>query len=157
LGRELAHSLGFAFMDVEDYYFPQSDTNYKYGVARTKDQVNALLLADMRRYGQFVLASVKGNFDEDVRSIFDCAVYLHVSKEIRMQRVYERSYQKFGDRMLPGGDLFEKEQRFLDMVQSRPDNEVMESMQALRIPVIQLDGTLPIGTNVQTVIKLIAE
>ena len=157
LGKALAQALGFAFMDVEDYFFPQDDADYKYDTVRTREQVNALLLDDMKKHQQFVLASVKGNFDENVRAMLNRAVYLHVPKDIRMQRVYDRSFRKFGDRMLPGGDLYEREQRFLDMVQQRPENEVLESLQSLNIPIIQLDGTLPIETNVQAAVKLLAE
>ena len=157
LGKALAQALCFTFMDVEDYYFPQSDADYKYDVVHTKEQVNALLLADMKRHQHFVLASVKGNFDEHVRTMFDCAVYVHVPKEVRMQRVYERSLHKFGDRMLPGGDLYEREKAFVDMVQQRPENEVMESLQVLKIPIIQLDGTLPVEDNVKKLTKLLSE
>ena len=31
-----------------------------------------------------------------------------------MQRVKKRSFQKFGNRMLPGGDLHEQEEKFFD-------------------------------------------
>ena len=155
LGKALAQALEFEFMDVEDYYFPRDDSNYKYGVVRTKEQVNALLLGDMKRHACFVLASVKGNFDEKVRAEFDCAVYVHVSKEIRLQRVQDRSYRQFGDRMLPGGDLYEREQKFFDMVRSRPENEVMESLKSLNVPIIRLDGTLSVADNVQNAKQLI--
>jgi adenylate kinase family enzyme len=157
LGKALAQALGFVFMDVEDYYFPQNDADYKYDTVRTREQVNALLLDDMKKHQQFVLASVKGNFDENVRAMLNRAVYLHVPKDVRMQRVYDRSFRKFGDRMLHGGDLYEREQRFLDMVRQRPENEVLESLRSLNIPIIQLDGTLPIETNVQAAVKLLAE
>ena len=155
LGKALSGAIGYEFMDVEDYYFPQGDSNYKYGTVRTKAEVNALLLRDMKCHERFVLASVKGNFDEKVRAEFDCAVYVHVSKEIRLQRVRDRSYRQFGERMLPGGDLHERELKFLDMVRNRPENEVMESLRTLNVPVIQLDGTLPIADNVQIAKQLI--
>ena len=126
LGKELARALGYVFMDVEDYYFPSDDRDNKYEIVRAREEVNELLFADMKRHQRFILASVKGNFAENVREMFDCAVYVHVPKEIRMQRVFDRSYQQFGNRMLPGGDLHAQEQRFFDMVRERAENEVMD-------------------------------
>lgn len=35
----------------------------------------------------------------------------------RIQRVKDRSFQKFDSRMLPGGDLYEKEKAFLEMAE----------------------------------------
>lgn len=38
-----------------------------------------------------------------------------LGKEIRIQRVKSRSFQKFGKRILLGGDLYEKEKQFFDI------------------------------------------
>lgn len=47
-----------------------------------------------------------------------------------MQRVKNRSFQKFGKRMLLGGDLHEQEEKFFDFVKSRPENTVEEWAQS---------------------------
>jgi len=39
------------------------------------------------------------------------AILINVPKQIRSQRVRDRSYQKFGDRILPGGDLYDKREQ----------------------------------------------
>ena len=65
------------------------------------------------------MASVKGNFNKDIVSHFMCAVYIETPQETRIKRVYERSYNKFGERMLEGGDLYEKEKAFFDFVKSK--------------------------------------
>lgn len=41
-----------------------------------------------------------------------------------MQRVIERSFQKFGNRIFQGGDLYEKEEIFFNFVKSRTENSV---------------------------------
>lgn len=35
LGKYLAEKLGWKFIDIEDYYFPPSNTDYNYEAART--------------------------------------------------------------------------------------------------------------------------
>lgn len=61
LGKALSHELGWQFMDIEDYYFPKSNMDYNHETARTREEVTHLLLEDMKKYTNFVLASVKGN------------------------------------------------------------------------------------------------
>ena len=63
-------------------------------------------------YSFFVFASVKGDYGDALYPFFRYAVSIHVPRELRLQRVKNRSYQKFGSRMLPGGDLYEREQDF---------------------------------------------
>ena len=82
-------------------------------------------------------------------------MYLQVPKEIRMRRIYDRSYGKFGDRMLPGGDLYEAEKQFLDMAERRTDEEVEDWLAALTIPVIRADGTLPILENTKILCRIL--
>lgn len=148
LGKRLAIELGWTFKDIEEYYFPVNNTNYNYAQARTKEQVSELLLADMKKYEDFILASVKGEFGSEVSQLFTCAILIEVPKALRMERVRNRSNQKFGDRMLPGGDLYEKEEQFFDMVEKRPESYTTKWLETVDMPIIRVDGTCAIEANV---------
>ena len=65
-----------------------------------------------------------------------------------MQRVKKRSFQKFGNRMLPGGDLHEQEEKFFEFVTSRPESTVEEWIQLLSCSILRIDGTKPVEENV---------
>lgn len=80
---------------------------------------------------------------------------VEVPKKIRIQRVKDRSFQKFGERMLSGGDLFEKERKFFDIVEARPEKYAEEWVQSLDCPVIRVDGTRPVEQNVDSIIESI--
>jgi len=149
LGKSLAKALDYQFMDIEDYYFPKTNENYPYAVSRTKEEVSRLLLEDMRRYEHFMLASVKGDYGREVESMFTCAILIHVPREIRIGRVRDRSFQKFGSRMLPGGDLYEKEKVFLEMVEKRPEAAAEDWLRSTSLPVIQVDGTKSVAYNTE--------
>ncbi len=124
MGKALAERLNYHFIDVEDLYFPKTDDHYTYASPRTR---------------------------EAVYPFFRFAVVINVPKEIRMQRVKNRSFQKFGSRMLPGGDLYEKEKGFFDLVESRSEEMVEKWIQRLSCPIIRVDGTKPIGENVKLI------
>ncbi len=154
LGSELAKRLGWKFLDTEDYYFPSKDEKYKYDVTRTEAEAISLLLADMKAYDNFIFASVKGAYNQEVTNMYTGAIFVSVPKETRMERIKNRSYQKFGERMLPGGDLYEKEKSFFDMVEKRSEADVEKRLETISVPVIQVDGTLSIEENVQTLFRL---
>lgn len=153
LGRALAEKLQYRFIDIEDLYFPKTDPHYLYASPRTREEVAALLSRELETHENFVLASVKGDFGEAFSPFFRYAVLIDVPREIRLQRVRARSFEKFGDRMLPGGDLYEREAQFFDLVKSRTDDSAEKWVRGLRCPVIRLDGTGPIPENVELVIR----
>ena len=148
LGRALAERLGYRFIDNEDLYFPKTDAGYLYASPRSKEEVEALLLEEVRQYPDFVFAAVRGDYGEAVLPLYRWAVLLEVLREVRIERVRQRSFRKFGGRMLPGGDLYEKEEAFFKLVASRPEDFVEAWIPALRCPVIRVDGTRPVAETV---------
>lgn len=157
LGKALAEKLDFHLIDIEDVYFPKTNPDYPYASPRTRDEVEKILLHEMKMHENFILSSVKGDYGEDIYSFFQYAILLDVPRDIRLQRVKERSFQKFGSRMLSGGDLYEQEEKFFRLVASRDENTVEEWVKFLRCPVIRIDGTKPIDENTNVIMELIQD
>ena len=155
LGKALAEKQHFHFIDIENLYFPKTDPNYIYASPRTRKEVEKLLLNEMKTHKNFILASVKGDYGEDIYSLSQYAILLDVPKNIRLQRVKKRSFQKFGNRMLLGGDLYEQEEKFFRFVESRDENTVEEWVKSLKCPVLRIDGTQPIDENTDLIIEYI--
>lgn len=155
LGRALAARLGIHFIDNEDLYFPKTDARYTYANPRSRDEVKALLLREIGAHEDFVFASVKGDYGEDVYSLFNYAILIEVAKDVRMRRVRERSFEKFGARMLPGGDLCAREESFFAFVGGRAESTVEDWAQCLSCPIIRIDGTRPIEESIAHVLEMI--
>ncbi len=155
LGKTLAEKLHFYFIDNEDLQFPKTDSNYIYASPRTREEVEKLLFSEIKAHENLVFTSVKGDYGEAISPFFQYVVLIDVPKDIRIQRVKNRSFQKFGNRMLAGGDLYEQEKRFFDFVKSREENTVEEWVQSLSCPIIRIDGTKPIEENTNFVIEQI--
>ena len=103
-----------------------------------------------------MFAAVKGNYGDKLPAFLDHVILIEVPKEIRSRRVRERSYQKFGDRVLPGGDLYETEQNWYALTDSRPDDYVTRWLDTVQCPVIRIDGTLPVKENLEKLLILLA-
>ena len=153
MGAALAKELNFKHMDIENYYFTQSDNPY--ASARTRDEVEVLLLEDIKQNPCFVFSAVNGNMNSEINSCYDLVVYLEVPLELRMKRIRQRAYEKFGDRVLPGGDMYEQEEKFFAFAKKRTPEKIEEWLKTLTCRVIRLDGTKAVEYNVQTLIDRI--
>ena len=155
LGKALAEKLHFHFIDIENLYFPKTNPNYIYASPRTRKEVEKLFLHEIKTHKDFILASVKGDYGEDIYSLIQYAILLDVPKNILLKRVKKRSFQKFGNRMLLGGDLYEQEENFFHFVESRDENIVEEWVKSLKCPVIRMDGTKSIDENTNFIMERI--
>ena len=148
LGRLLADRMEYEFIDNEDLFFPKADPSYTFSNPRSKEEVIRLLEEKISGNNRFVFAAVKGDYGDRLIASLDYIVLIEVPKQIRSKRVRDRSYQKFGDRILPGGDLYEKESKWFSLTDNRPDTYVTDWLETLDCPVIRIDGTLQIEENV---------
>ena len=153
LGKALADKLNYRFIDNEDLYFPKTDPNYPYASERDSDEVERLLFEEIEKYKNFVFTSVRGNYGDPKHPFFQYAVLVEVPRELRLQRVKNRSFQKFGDRMMPGGDLYEHEKWFCDFVAARSEDMVEEWLKGISCTIIRVDGTKSVEENVDFIIK----
>jgi len=149
LGKELAGRIGVPFLDIEDYYFPANTTEYCYDKPREKEEVEQLLKKDMMSLSQYIVAMTRPNFSNDINSMFSSAIYIKVPKSTRLERVKERSFKRFGKRIMPGGDLYVKEKVFFEMVRNRKESEIITSLEKLRIPIVEINGERPLNENVE--------
>ena len=156
LGRLLADRMGYEFIDNEDLFFPKEDPSYTFTDPRSKEEVIRLLEERINDNNQFIFASVKGDYSDKLIASLDYVVLIDVPKQIRSKRVRERSYQKFGDRILPGGDLYDKESKWFSKTDSRPDTYVTEWLKTVNCPVIRIDGTLPPEKNLNYIVSVLS-
>ena len=156
LGKVLARQMGLHFIDVEDLYFTQESVDAPYKNPRSRAEVEDLLLHEMAEHEGFIFTTVKGDYGEGVQKYYQCIVVIEVPKKIRMLRVRNRSLQKFGSRMLEGGDQYEAEEQFFKLVESRTEAYYEDWLQTLNCPIIRVDGTNPIEDNVYFIMQQIS-
>ena len=152
VGKILADRLGYQFIDNEELYFPNPDSDYSYSTAVSKDEVIHSLEERIKENARFVFSAVKGDYGDKLISSLDYIVLIETPREIRLRRVYDRSFRKYGERILSGGDLFKKESEWFSRVGNRPEEYVTEWLATIDCPVIRIDGTLSAEENVDYLI-----
>ena len=156
LGKMLADRIGYEFIDNEDLYFPKIDAGYTFSNPRSKEEAVRLLEEKIDGNDRFVFAAVKGDYGDKLLASLDHIVLVEVPKQIRSQRVRNRSFSRFGERILPGGDLYDKEEAWFSLTDSRTEDYTAKWLETVNCPVIRIDGTLSVRQNVDYIVSAIS-
>jgi hypothetical protein len=115
LGREVAKRLGFQHFDLDDYFW-RWDTEIPFTVTRPREERIELLMGDISKFPYFVMSGSMDSYNAPFVPLFDLAVLNSAPAEMRVERVNARDFSRFGERILPGGDMFEDHKNFLSCV-----------------------------------------
>jgi adenylate kinase family enzyme len=153
LGRALARVLDIAHVDCDDHYWMPTDPPYttkRPAVARVP-----LIRAALGEAGWVLTGSFDGWGDPLIDRV-DMIVFLSTPHAVRMARLADRERQRFGDRILPDGDMHGIHRSFMDWAagyenpafngRNRARHEAWLAVQ--RAPLLRLDGDRPPDTLV---------
>ena len=159
LGRALAEKTGFRFMDTDDYYWLPAEPMYT--LKRPIPERLALMARDLDECSDAVLSGSLAGWGDPLIPRFTLAVRLVTPTPVRMERLKQREYARYGRRILPGGDLFEQSQAFLAWaaqyddglppLRSRALHDLWQ--QKLSCPLLTLDGTLSLDELAEAVLQ----
>lgn len=152
LGKIVAQKLGYLYFDVDDYIWKQN-TDSPYTQMYTREEKISRLNTDIAPYEHFVMAGSMSSFHYAFDDMFKMMVFLYVEPDIRIQRVHKRAIERFGRRVLEGGDMYESHMKFLKDNRSyeedgspnmREQKEWMTNMSCVKI---ELDGATDLESN----------
>lgn len=112
LGRKICEELGYKFMDTDDYFW--LPTNPQYTTKRSTEERLALMKKDISENSNVVISGSLAGWGDELIPLFTLAVRLVTDTEIRIERIKVREKQKFGDRIMPDGDMYEHHMEFLE-------------------------------------------
>lgn len=165
LGRELG-SRGFKWLDTDDFFWMPTDPMYT--TKRPIEERIRLIKAELEANENVALSGSVGSsrtpWGAPLFDLFDLAVFIYTPPEIRIQRLRDREYREFGDRIRPGGDMYENHTEFVEWakqydivaeeytIRSRATDEAV-IRDYLKCPVLRLDGTADVAANADLVIR----
>ena len=167
----LSKKIGFYEMDVEDYYFPEQKHSRKavlekqydalceykgelpYSMPRSSEEVQKMIRDDIDMHPQFVICGVTMNWKEEILSKIDVVFIIEVPAEERVQRVKHREELRFGSCVMPGGDMYEQQKEFRDIIRNKKHGSVEASADRIKCRKVRLDGTKSIEENIDVIIK----
>ena len=155
LAAALSQMTGIAHLDIEAYAFEEGDNPYR--AMRSKAEIEARLMEDIRKSRRFLFSAVRGDLGGELSSLYRLAVVLSAPQTVRLQRLRQRSYDRFGARMLEGGDLYAQEEAFFRFAAERSPLDAVSWLDELSCPVLYLDGRRDCGCLVAQVLAHLAE
>jgi adenylate kinase family enzyme len=146
LGRALASESGVRHVDCDDFYwFP---TNPPFTTTRPPADRVCLIKEALGEEGWVLSGSLDGWGDTLIEHV-DLIVFVYTPTSIRMARLMARERERFGNRILPSGDMYEIHTGFAAWA-AQYDNPDFPGRNLARhevwlaqrtTPVMRLDGT----------------
>lgn len=170
LTHALAKQLDCFEMDMEDYYFPEQKVSriralennaasytepldkLPFSNPETKNQVQSAIIEHIKVHPRFIISGVTMNWSDEILSRIDIAFWVQTPLEERLKRIQAREENRFGARVLDGGDMFEQQMEFRKVVENRDSKAVEECAKKFTCPVIVIDGTLSVIHNLEKII-----
>lgn len=146
-GMKLADRVGFDFLNDEDYYFLESELPFS--KSRSEEEAKDHIVSYLGCHKNVVMVATRGDLGESINPMYDCVIYLSAPVEVRFSRIKERDEKRFGERVLPGGDMYEQQRRFHEFVLSRTSEKIEKWLDTLECTVIRLDGTRAVEDNLK--------
>ena len=146
LGQALAERLGCVHFDTDDYFW--LPTNPPFVELRAVAERQQLLMDDLTAQQHWVLSGSLCGWGDVAIPLFELVVFLWIPHEVRMARLHRRENQRYGARIMPGGDMYEQSQAFFAWAASYDQGDLtIRSRQlheqwlgTLRCPIVRIAG-----------------
>jgi adenylate kinase family enzyme len=158
LAVALAERIGARHLDTDSYYW--LPTSPPFEEKRPVADRLALIRAAFAASDSWVLSGSLLYWGVELASAFDLVVFLFVPPDIRMARTEARERERYGVKILPGGEMHESHLAFLDWSRSY-DTETKSGrnlvnhkawLGTLNCPVLEIAGAQPPAETLETVL-----
>jgi adenylate kinase family enzyme len=162
LGATLAAKLQVPHFDVDDYYWYPTEPPFEQS-RPPAERVN--LLNQSLIDGQWILSGSLDGWGDEVIQGADLVVFIDTPTSLRIERLKARESLRYGERILPRGDMHAKYLAFVAWAESyeggtqagrnRPRHE--RWLKQLAVPSLRVNGELPIEQLLVQVIAAIPD
>jgi adenylate kinase family enzyme len=156
LGAALARRLGVQHLDIDDFYW--APTNPPFTTKRPAEE-RVSLIRQKREGGGWVLTGSFNGWGDALIDEVDLIVFVATPTPIRLERLLARERERFGDRIMPGGDMHEIHVAFRQWASQYDDPSFSGRNRARHetwlanqtVPVVRVDGAGDVDNLVTTV------
>ncbi|MFP4478339.1 MAG: AAA family ATPase [Candidatus Izemoplasmatales bacterium] len=120
LAEAIAKKYNFKHIDVDDFMWEKTDPPFT--VRRDNSLIKSLIEKALKDCDDAVISGPIVNIFDELKTDIDLFIYMNLDIETRIRRINEREIRRFGKRILPGGDLYNKHQAFLQWVSDYDHN-----------------------------------
>ncbi|MGP4042069.1 ATP-binding protein [Gracilibacillus sp. D59] len=155
LGSSLSKVLPYRHLDTDDYFWITKFTKQRQVPERRK-----MLEKDLIQYESWVLSGAVCGWGDNFINYFDLVIFLWIPSEIRLERLRQREFQRYGNEILAGGSKYDQSKAFLEWaalydsagmdVRSKTFHE--HWMEDLSCPILRIEGDYTVSERVSIVL-----
>ncbi|MDX8047184.1 AAA family ATPase [Gracilibacillus sp. S3-1-1] len=160
LGEALSDVLPHTKLDSDDYLWET-----KYTELRSAPERRSMLKQDVTSHKNWILSGAICGWGDSFKDYFDLVIFLEIPKDIRLQRLKDREFERYGKEVLAGGSRYEESQTFLEWaalydtagmeVRSKVLHEYW--MKELSCPILRIVGDCSVEERVDRVLNYLEE
>lgn len=120
LARNIAREYKYYHIDVDDCLW--EDTDPPFSERRDDEEAKAILLKEITKAENIVISGSLVGFGDDIKKMISLFVFINLDINVRIARINKREEKRFKNRVLPGGDLYQKHLDFLEWVSNYETN-----------------------------------
>ena len=147
LGQALEREFGYKWLDTDGYFWEQTDPPFVRSLPH-KERVKRMSAAINENSKCVISGSLCGWGDVFIPR-FDLVVFIDTPTEVRIKRLEKREYKRFGERIRPGGDMYDNHIEFIEWAKTYDTAGTDQRSRALHekwlkllsCPLVRLDGT----------------
>ena len=157
LGQYLSRQLAYPYFDNDDYFWCK--TTIPFTEKRPPGERNSLLANDLNGYSDWIVGGSMVSWGDSWLSAFDLVVFLWLPPTVRLNRLREREYDRYGSIIFTDPDRKQKSETFLewaagydDPAFTRRSLSVHETwLSKLACPVIEIRGDFSVEQRAQLI------
>ncbi|WP_047812093.1 hypothetical protein [Desulfosporosinus acididurans] len=157
LAKFICCKYGYTHLDTDDFFWEAIDPPFTVNREITTRQ--DLMLEAIERAGKCVISGSLTGWGDIFIPRFNLVIYLYTATELRLKRLRNRELQRFGGRILPGGDMHKEHEEFIKWaaaydtggVEMRSAELHREWLKQILCPIIELNGNLSCDENLKRI------
>lgn len=159
LGAALAQRLGCRHIEADEFFHEPTDPPYQR--QRSPADRFRLITASLSQSTSWVLSGGVMGWGPHPAFDFSLVVFMRVPDALRLERLRSREVQRFGDRLLPGGDMVETHVEFMEWAagyeRGNVEGKTLARHEAFLAqtagPVLRLEGDLTTAEQIERVLR----
>ncbi|HBM15270.1 MAG TPA: adenylate kinase [Lentisphaeria bacterium] len=164
LGQAIANRLDVPYFDSDNYFW--KNTEQPFTERYNAEERNLRIIADLEKHDDWILGGSVINWGDHVFPTFDLIVFLYLPKEIRIERLKKREFERYGDQLCSDQKKLKKFENFINWASDYDDNSGIANrtlhahekwIAKANTKILKLVGDLTIEEKMKQILEILNE
>jgi adenylate kinase family enzyme len=159
LGVALSAQTGYPYFDSDNYFWEPSTIPFT--VKRNREERITLLTDAIAPHNNHIIGGSLVNWGDEWLTTFDLVVFLYLPPQIRLQRLKDREFERYGDVIYTDPVRIKEYKRFLEWAEAYDTNTISgrtlqvheDWLNKVNCPVLQIKGDTTVPQRLQLVMN----